>query len=268
MPIVELSIGREWERHNGWFAKTTFVRESPCWAGMCIGLVYAIYTKYIYIYVYLYTARLYAYIYIHIHTCLYKCIAFSPVKELPMTLPGDLLAHPVDEHMYIYIHGPESTVRLGIFQHARPFNCFSWLVDDGLLCLKPQNGGQFWADSSYWQLNQTTSLNWSPVVLQFNQNSASIFEILQSLGCSHMLPLQDASDKWVFSSAFPGKKTPTGSQVLGGVAPPARHYCGNWGIDSCNWSVKVVYLDKGSPGLAVAGPIWYSARLEKTKKKH
>lgn len=102
MPIFELSIRREWERHNGWFAKTTFARKSPCWAGMCIGLVYAIYTKYMY--VYLYTARLYAYIYIHIHTCLYKCIAFSPVKELPMTLPGDLLAHPVNEHIEIYIY--------------------------------------------------------------------------------------------------------------------------------------------------------------------
>ena len=73
---------------------------------MCIGLVYAIYTKYIYIYICIsiYRTSICIYIYIHIHTCLYKCIAFSPVKELPMTLPGDLLAHPVDEHMYIYIY--------------------------------------------------------------------------------------------------------------------------------------------------------------------
>ena len=202
-------------------------------------------------YVYLYTARIYAYI------CIYTCL-FVQMYSL---LPGQGTTYDATTW------GSVSSSRLGIFQHARPFNCFSWLVDDGLLCLKPQNGGQFWPDSSYWQLNQTTFLNWSPaVVLQFNQNSASIFELLQSLGCSHMLPLQDASDKWVFSSAFPGKKTPAGSQVLGGVAPPARHSCGNWGIDSCNWSVKVVYLDKGSPGLAVAGPIWYSAKLEKTKK--
>lgn len=53
---------------------------------------------------YIYIPHVYMHIYIHIHTCLYKCIAFSPVKELPMTLPGDLLAHPVNEHIDIYIY--------------------------------------------------------------------------------------------------------------------------------------------------------------------
>lgn len=155
---------------------------------MCIGLVYAIYTKYMY--VYLYTARLYAYIYTYTYLFVQMYSLLPGQGTTYDATWGSVSSSSERTYRYIYIYGLESTVRLGIFQHARPFNCFSWLVDDGLLCLKPQNGGQFWADSSYWPLNQTTSLNWSPaVVLRFNQNSASIIEILQSLGCSHMLPL-------------------------------------------------------------------------------
>lgn len=267
MPIFELSIRREWERHNGWFAKTTFARKSPCWAGMCIGLVYAIYTKYMY--VYLYTARLYAYIYTYTYLFV-QMYSLLPGQGTTYDATWGSVSSSSERtyrDIYIYIYGLESTVRLGIFQHARPFNCFSWLVDDGLLCLKPQNGGQFWADSSYWPLNQTTSLNWSPAV---------VLPIQPKL-CKHhwnspiigMLPYAPPAKMPVTSESLArhSREKKNSCWLSGtGVAPPARHSCGNWGIDSCNWSVKVVYLDKGSPGLAVAGPIWYSARLEKTNK--
>lgn len=183
-------------------------------------------------------------------------------------LPGDLLAHPVDEHIYYILSRKYSTT-----WDLPTCQAFQLLLVTRRWWSSLLEASEWWAilaefllltiESNYlFELKSCSGVTIQPKLCKHLWNSPVI----------EMLPYAPPAKMPVTSESLARhsreKKTPAGYQVLGGVAPPARHYCGNWGIDSCNWSVKVVYLDKGSPGLAVAGPIWYSARLEKTKKKN
>lgn len=200
MPIFELSIRREWERHNGWFAKTTFARKSPCWAGMCIGLVYAIYTKYMY--VYLYTARLYAYIYTYTYL-------FVQMYSL---LPGQGTTY--DATWGSVSSSSERTYRdIYIYIRSRKYSttwdlptcqAFQLLLVTRRWWSSLLEASEWWAilggfllltiESNY--LFELKSCSGAPDSTKTLQASLKFSNHWDAPICS---PCQDASDKWVFS---------------------------------------------------------------------
>ena len=185
-----------------------------------------------------------------------------------MTLPGDLLAHPVNEHIEIYIY--IRSRKYSTTWDLPTCQAFQLLLVTRRWWSSLLEASEWWAilggfllltiESNYlFELKSCSGVTIQPKLCKHHWNSPII----------GMLPYAPPAKMPVTSESLArhSREKKNSCWLSGtGVAPPARHSCGNWGIDSCNWSVKVVYLDKGSPGLAVAGPIWYSARLEKTNK--